>query len=283
EENEGIDDPGEFDVFNPFGNDRPFSTVDDLKLLDAIPDNDPDPQFNTPPSLFQILRNSTTIYSQSDQISGPLSGKNSEVAKINPNLISNWRPSDVWNIGDPVSNRVDFQYSPPVRIEDLIPAFQVDQDGDWQKFAEPDVINGKGDGIDNDGDGLIDEPSDDWDGNFFASGDFDGYSEPDTSSIALRNGVDDDGDGQTQDEPRAGQNIVRRLRGLGETERPRDEQDIQLRRGMVGEGDGVGGGSSPMVPAAVTSASVARTPAAMTPSAMTAQRCGHDSCDCVTL
>lgn len=244
EQNEGIDDPAEFDVFKPKGNDRPFSTVEDLKLLALVPNADPPFRLDAPPSLYEILRQSTTIYSQSDQISGPLSGRDNEVAKINPNMISNWRSVDVWEIGDKVSNRADFQYSSPIKIEDLLPAFQVDNDGDWQMYAEPDVINGKADGIDNDGDGLIDEPSDDWDGNLYASGDFDGFSEPDVGSIALQNGIDDDGDGQNRDDNPSSQTIIRRKRQLGtesegdEPARPRDDQDSEIRLGMVAEGDG---------------------------------------------
>lgn len=244
EQNEGVDEPEEFNVFKPKGNDRPFASVEDLKLLSNIPDSDPPFVPGAPPSLFEILRQSSTIYSQSDQIAGPLSGRNNEVAKLNPNLLSNWRAVDVWETGDPISNRADFQYNAPITVEDLIPALQVDNDGDWQMYAEPDVINGVADGIDNDGDGLVDEPSDDWDGNQYASGDFDGFSEADVASMALQNGVDDDGDGQTIDENRPGQDIVRRKRVLGteasgdEPERLRDEQDIEIRRGMVAEGDG---------------------------------------------
>lgn len=244
EQNEGVDDPSEFNVFKPKGDDRPFSTIEDLKLLSGIPEADPPYVAAAPPSLYEILRQSSTIYSQSDQIAGPLSGKDNEVAKINPNLISNWRAVDVWESGDPISKRADFQYGAHINVEDLIAAFQVDNDGDWQMFAEPDVINGVADGVDNDGDGFVDESSDDWDGNMYASGDFDGFSEPEVASMALQNGVDDDGDGQTVDENRPGQDMVRRKRVLGseasgsDPARPRDEQDIEIRRGMVGEGNG---------------------------------------------
>ncbi len=246
EQNEGIDDPSEFSVFNPKGDDRPYSTVDDLLLVGLMRNTQNaaiDPKNEMLPTLFEILRDSTTIYSQSDEISGPLSGKNNEIAKINPNLSANWRASDIWDEGSSKrENRSDFQYSPPVRLEDLL-AIQVDNDGDWQSEAEPDVKNGVPNGEDDDGDGFIDETSDDWDGNFYPSGDFDGYGEPDVGSPSVAfNGQDDDGDGERRDEVRqsASQGIVGRLRVLGEDRtRPRDEKDQEIRAGMVVEGDGV--------------------------------------------
>ena len=163
EADEGVDDPTEFNIFRPLGNDRPYSTVDDLQLVNFFTSQPAPPSQGRImiPSLFDILRQSVTIYSQSDEYSGPLSGARNEIAKINPNTARNWRAVDLWEQLGIDSNRADFQYSPPVRLEDLI-ALQVDLDGDWQLYAEPDVEAGNPDGIDNDGDGLIDEPSDDW-------------------------------------------------------------------------------------------------------------------------
>ncbi len=242
ERNEGIDDPSEFNVFKPNGNDRPFATVEDLRLINGIPDDDPVRKPGGPqlPSMFQILRDSCTIYSQSDEISGPLSGKFNEVAKINPNAAYNWRAADIWKrSNNDERNRADFQYSPPLRLEDLFP-LQVDNDGDWQLMAEPDVEKGEADGIDNDGDGLIDEPSDDYDGNLYPSGDFDGYGEPDIGSPAVANGQDDDGDGFTDDDIRTAQRdeVSGRHRVLGKNNRLRDEDEREILPGMVVEGNG---------------------------------------------
>ncbi|RJP27780.1 MAG: hypothetical protein C4527_12495, partial [Candidatus Omnitrophota bacterium] len=241
ERNEGIDDPSEFDVFKPKGLDRPYATVEDLRLINGIPSQDPSrkPDGTQLPSLFQILRDSCTIYSQSDEISGPLSGRFNEVAKINPNAGYNWRASDVWDQSNKDKNRADFQYSPMLKLEDLFP-IQVDNDGDWQREAEPDVELGIADGIDNDGDGLIDEPSDDYDGNLYPSGDFDGYGEPDVGAPAVMNGRDDDMDGLTTDDLRtmSRDEIAGRLRRLGDNDRPRDEQNRKILAGMVVEGNG---------------------------------------------
>ncbi|MEW6235453.1 MAG: hypothetical protein AB1656_08720 [Candidatus Omnitrophota bacterium] len=241
ERDEGKDDPGEFDVVNPQGGDRPFATVDDLRLLDGIPDQEPrkNPQAESIPSLFGILRDSVTIYSQSDEMSGPLGGKNNETAKINPNSSSNWLAKDIWDRSDPDGNRADFQYSPPVRLEDLL-VLQFDKDGDWQPTAESNTT----DGIDNDGDGLVDEPSDDWDGNYYPSGDYDGNSEADVGAPYLRDGRDSDLDGLTTDEARQSEDAVGRLRNLtniaGKANKdPRDLAERELRAGFVVEGNGV--------------------------------------------
>ncbi|MBZ0257696.1 hypothetical protein K8I31_16650, partial [bacterium] len=136
-----------------------------------------------------------------------------------------------------------FQYSPPLRIEDLL-SLQVDQDNDWQLEAEPDVLNGKPNGIDDDGDGFVDEPSDDWDGNFYPSGDFDGFAEADVGSpMTLENGIDDDQDGNTRDQATNSEDVDGRMRRLpvdpnDHTSRPRDETEIEVRSGMVVEGNG---------------------------------------------
>ncbi|MGC9328219.1 MAG: hypothetical protein ACP5I1_11335, partial [Candidatus Hinthialibacter sp.] len=208
EADEGIDEPSEFNVFRPFGNDRPYSTLEDLKLVERM--RQPEPSVKNFPTLYDILSQSTTIYSQSDEISGPLSGKNNEVAKINPNLTSNWLAMDIWNQNTFV-DKADFQYSPKVRLEDLL-ALQADNDGDWQAEAE---INTE-DEIDNDGDGLIDEPSDDWDGNHFPSGDFDGFGEADVGAPAFSTGIDFDGDGEQRDKIRtSSDDVIRGMRKLG--------------------------------------------------------------------
>lgn len=244
EEDEGIDDPTEFNIFNPHGNDRPFTSIDDLKLLDLVPSADlgSSEALSGPPSLFNILRDSTTIYSQSDEISPILSSGFNEVARINPNAAYNWRANDTFTVGgrDKIA---DFQYSPPMRIEDMF-GIQVDLDGDWQHEAEPDVALGQPDGIDNDGDGLVDEPSGDWDGNHYPSGDFDGFAEPDVGAPRTQNnGRDDDLDGDTRDEARDEDEVIDRYRRLPEDpddylNRPRDEQEQIFRSGMVVEGNG---------------------------------------------
>ncbi|MDP8245843.1 MAG: hypothetical protein P9L94_17300 [Candidatus Hinthialibacter antarcticus] len=251
EEDEGIDDPSEFNVYRPKGDDRPFSTHEDLNLLTFINGDTggvPPRIQSPPPSLFKILRDSTTIWSQSDEISGPLSSGFNEVGKINPNAGYNWRAQDTWTQGGSSSGIdiiADFQYSPPLRIEDLF-ALQVDQDNDWQPEAESDVLNGKPNGIDDDGDGLVDEPSDDWDGNFYPSGDFDGFAEPDVGSpLTLENGIDDDQDGSLEDEARGGDDNDGRLRRLPLDQnedsfdgRYRNENDREFRSGMNIEGNG---------------------------------------------
>ncbi|MBN2329403.1 MAG: hypothetical protein JXR73_19840, partial [Candidatus Omnitrophica bacterium] len=208
EQGEGVDDPNEFNVFQPKGNDRPYTTLEDLKLVERMRLSDP--ALKTFPTLYDILSQSTTIYSQSDEISGPLSAKNNEVAKINPNLSSNWLAVDVWDQNTFI-DKADFQYSPKVRLEDLL-ALQVDKDGDWQADAEINVE----DGIDNDGDGLIDEPSDDWDGNHYPSGDFDGFGEADVGAPAFATGLDYDGDGEQRDKIRTSSDeVIRDMRLLG--------------------------------------------------------------------
>ena len=188
ENNEGTDDPGEFNVFQPKGDDRPYSTIEDLRMVGILRANN-----TIKPTFFEMLRDEVTIYSQSDEISGPLSAKYSEIAKINPNLSSNWLATDVWTLSKPTANRADFQYGPKIHIEDLL-SLQVDNDGDWQSEAES-AINEK----DDDGDGLVDEPSDDWDGNNYASGDFDGFGEPDVGAPAFDTGSDFDRDYGSQD------------------------------------------------------------------------------------
>ncbi len=206
EKDEGTDDPSEFDVFQPKGDDRPFSTIEDLRMVGVL-------NLNTAlkPTFFDMLSDEITIYSQSDEISGPLSAKGSEVAKINPNLSSNWLAADVWTLSKPTANRADFQYGPKVHIEDLL-ALQVDNDGDWQSEAEANTING----IDDDGDGLVDEPSDDWDGNNYASGDFDGFGEPDVGAPAFDSGSDYDRDFGPQDKlSPSGDRVYQNQRILG--------------------------------------------------------------------
>ncbi len=232
--NEGVDDPSEFSIFKPKGDDRPYATVEDLKLVERLRTPKAALQARQQPflSIFEVLRDSTTIYSQSDEISGPLSSRNSEVAKINPNLSSNWNATDVWSLSSPASNKADFQYGPPVRLEDLL-ALQVDLDGDWQLEEEPRGANGEHDGIDNDGDGLIDEPSDDWDGNHYPSGDFDGFGEPDVGAQAFQTGPDMDGDGSTRDKNQTGNNIDGMWRILA-----RDENQNDIRPGIAVEGNG---------------------------------------------
>ncbi len=251
EEDEGVDDPLEFDLFNPKGDDRPFSTHEDLNLLALVSGDTgaaPSRVQSPPPSLFKILRDSTTIWSQSDEVSGPLSSGFNEVGKINPNAGYNWRAQDTWSQGGSTSGIdviADFQYSPPLRIGDLF-SIQVDQDQDWQHQAEPDVIAGNPNGADDDGDGLVDEPSDDWDGNHYPSGDFDGFAEADVGSpLYLENGVDDDRDGDIRDEARGGDANDGRLRLLPRNQnddsfdgRVRDENDNQIRIGMTVEGNG---------------------------------------------
>jgi len=233
--NEGVDDPSEFSVFKPKGDDRPYATVEDLKLVERMrtPKAALQPRQQPFLSVFEVLRDSTTIYSLSDEISGPLSGVNNEVAKINPNLSTNWNATDVWNFGTPSENRADFQYSPRVRLEDLL-ALQVDLDGDWQLTEEPKGANGEHDGIDNDGDGLIDEPGDDWDGNLYPSGDFDGFGEADLGAEAYQTGTDMDNDGSTLDKNQSGNDISGNLRILARDETPND-----IRPGIVVEGNGV--------------------------------------------
>ncbi len=247
ENDEGVDEPSEFDVFRPRGDDRPFGTVEDLQLVNGMKGEPAAPTGNPPhlPTLFEILSQSTTIYSQSDQISGVLSGRFNEVGKINPNTSTNWRAVDMWDAIRNTQRQADFQYSPPARIEDLS-AMQADLDGDWQAQAEIDVQNGEADGIDNDGDGLIDEPSDDWDGNFFPSGDVDGFGESDVGAPGYRNGRDDDNDNFNDDEGRDRDRISGKLRLLpfdqnrqGFEGRFRDENDRELRSGLVVEGNGI--------------------------------------------
>ncbi len=242
EDDEGVDEPAEFSIVNPVGDDRPFGTVDDLRLLNVAPlknEPRPNPQLTELiPSMFNILRDSVTIYSESDEMSGPLSGRNNEVGKINPNGSSNWRASDIWDRSDPDANRADFQYSPPVLLEDLL-TLQFDSDGDWQLHDESNLEDGE----DNDGDGLIDEPSDDWDKNFFPSGNFDGSAEADVGSTFMQDGRDNDMDGDTVDEARRSNERIGRLRNLtylaqDANRDPRDVNDNEIRRGMVVEGDG---------------------------------------------
>jgi hypothetical protein len=53
EEDEGIDDPSEFDVFKPKGDDRPYASVDDLRLVEFMTGRDPSPKLF--PTLYDIL------------------------------------------------------------------------------------------------------------------------------------------------------------------------------------------------------------------------------------
>ena len=62
------------------------------------------------------------------------------------------------------------------------------------------VVGAHADRKDNDGDGFIDEPSDDWDNNLWPSGDFDGGRESDQSAPAyIGGGRDSDRDGTLDD------------------------------------------------------------------------------------
>ena len=247
EENEGVDDPAEFSIFDPKGDDRPFTSVDDLNLLQTLSgmvDIQPAGVQSPPPSLFKILRDTSTIWNQSDEVSNILSGKENQVAKLNPNGLHSWRPIDTGlSEGETQPNFADFQYSPPMQLEDLF-VLQVDQDGDWNAEAELDMKRGEADGIDNNGNGFVDEPSDDWDGNGYPSGDFDGFAETDVGSPAiLENGQDDDFDGNQLDEARNPEESVGRLRRLPSDEddyntRPRDETEREIEMGVVVEGNG---------------------------------------------
>ncbi len=240
EQDEGVDEPGEFSVSNPQGDDRPFTTVEDLRMLQGIPQEEPEATEqgyrNQGVSLFRILRDSVTVYGESDEVSGPLSGRHNDIMRLNPNGISNWRATDVYERGGS-DRRADFQYSPSPTIEDFL-VLQFDKDGDWQAEAESDIT----DGVDNDGDGLIDEPSDDWDGNLYPSSDFDGFSESDVGTSAYADGQDNDQDGSSQDEARGRGEKIGRLRNFAEIEssrRPRDISSNVLRLGMVAEGNGI--------------------------------------------
>jgi hypothetical protein len=232
EEREGVDDPSEFSVFKPKGDDRPFATVEDLGLVPLVNTQKPmlkDGQVPFP-SLYEILRDSVTIYSQSDEISNALSGKSNEIARINPNLSTNWQANDVWNQSSSNDNRADFQYSPPVYLDELL-GLSVDKDGDWQQTAEADVT----DGIDNDGDGFIDEPSDDYDGNLYPSADYDGHSESDPGSPSLQSGGDFDQDNSIEDSNRSNPNDFDGLLRILD----RDERRNDLQAGLVAQGDGL--------------------------------------------
>jgi len=233
EPDEGIDEPDEFNPDFPVGDDHPFATLDEITLLDNVGEM----------SLMK-LRHFATVYSEADQISPSLSGKESDFLRLNPNLLSNWVPRDTESV---VS---EFQYAPKLQVEDFY-ALHVDNDGDWQAFGEGpgNGLNERGDGtvdaelgdginaIDDDGDGLIDEPSDDWDGNGYPSADFDGYGEPDVGSpYYMENNRDDDRDGTT-DEGDLDVDRRTRLRVLGDT-RPRLADRTELLSGMVQEGNG---------------------------------------------
>ena len=181
EPDEGIDEPDEFRLDLPRGDDHPFATLDDVTLVSQVG-----------PSLLKMIEHSATVYSEADQISPSLSANNADFLRINPNLLSNWDAQDTQ------TSIAEFQYGPNMIVSNLF-ALHVDNDSDWQAFGEGpgngvdergdsnkdsdlgDGINGK----DDDGDGLIDEPSDDWDGNGYPSADFDRYGEADVGAPLL--------------------------------------------------------------------------------------------------
>lgn len=232
ESREGVDDPSEFSVFKPKGDDRPFATVEDIALVQGISNDKPvlgSGQFPFP-TLYEILRDSVTIYSQSDEVSGVLSGIKNEVAKINPNGSTNWRAADLWSLAGADTNRADFQYSPPVKLDDLF-VLQADKDGDWQLEDEINMT----DGIDNDGDGLIDEPSDDWDGNLYPSPDFDGFGEADVGAPSLQQGGDFDNDNRNDDSKRTSPNDFDGNLAILD----RDARHNDILPGLVAQGNGI--------------------------------------------
>ncbi len=237
EPDEGIDEPDEFNPDFPMGDDRPFATLDEITLLDNVGEI----------SLTKI-RHFATVYSEADQISPSLSTKDSDFLRLNPNLLSNWVARDT------ESYVSEFQYAPKLNVEDFY-SLHVDNDGDWQAMGEGpgNGLNERGDGlmdaelgdginaIDDDGDGFIDEPSDDWDGNGYPSADFDRYGESDVGApYYLGNNQDDDRDGQTDEGDNQDEREGRSLRAVGESDqgRPRFETSSELLAGLVQEGNG---------------------------------------------
>ncbi len=248
EKDEGTNEPDEFNPLRPSDDDTPLVTLEDLKQLSA---------FSSTTEADTVVRRLThlaTIFGEADQVSLALSGPESDFLRINPNLANTWTAQLT------EEDRAEYSVSPPLAIEALF-RLHVDNDGDWQAETEGPGssldLDGDGqagnevqfDGKDNDGDGLIDEPSDDWDGNQFPSADFDGHREVDQAALAFASdGRDSDGDGSQNDvNPQVDQILKGGLIRMGEVNGPEIEvgerirsprQESDLLTGFTREGNG---------------------------------------------
>ncbi len=241
EADEGQNEPDEFNPLRPTGDDRPFETLEDLILLPSLQGTSAS-KTRLQNAVLRRLKFLATVYSEADQVAPALSGPEADFMRINPNFTNPWTATPTQE------SRTELAVSPPLDIEALYP-LQADNDGDWQAAVEGALQGGVGthaDKKDNDGDGLIDEPSDDWDNNLWPSGDFDGGREADQSAPAFINsGRDSDRDGTLDD---ANVNKSDILPGglirIGDyngsvEDRPRQpRQDRDLLAGFVQQSDG---------------------------------------------
>lgn len=242
EKDEGLNEPDEFNPLRPTGDDRPFETLEDLKLLPSLQGASASKTL-LQDAVLRRLKLLATVYSEADQVAPALSGPEADYVRINPNF------TNPWTANPTEESRTQLAVSPLLDIEALYP-LQVDNDGDWQAAREGalrGVVGAHADRKDNDGDGFIDEPSDDWDNNLWPSGDFDGGRESDQSAPAyIGGGRDSDRDGTLDDANVSNSDMLHGgLIRIGDYKdgsvenrprRPRDEKDLFA--GFVQQSDG---------------------------------------------
>lgn len=160
EEGEGIDEPAEYHPDVLRGDDTLFDTLEKLRLVPAAAGATFSDTYSGSVTYYQLVKDYLTVYSSARPLNPDLEARRQA---IYINLLSNYTPwSDI---------------SRPLTLDEIL-SLQVDNDGDWRaqrdgrRPSDDYNRNGKpdfdwdgsdnsseipGDGIDNDGDGRIDE------------------------------------------------------------------------------------------------------------------------------
>ncbi|MBN2128422.1 MAG: hypothetical protein JW741_02960, partial [Sedimentisphaerales bacterium] len=146
---EGVNDPLEFNAQRPRADDKPFDTLEELRLVEGFDDVvDSNPWTGEDWTIYDYVSGYLTVFSSAPAVN-PLFGQESAQGPLNVNRLSSYTPDEY-----------------RLNVLDLLALFQVDNDGDWDPALDDFNANGRpdgdwdGHGRDTTGDGVLDTDGD---------------------------------------------------------------------------------------------------------------------------
>lgn len=146
---EGVNDPLEFNAQRPRADDKPFDTLEELRLVEGFDDVvDSNPWTGEDWTIYDYVSGYLTVFSTAPAVD-PVFGQESAEGPLNVNRLSSYTPDEY-----------------RLNVLDLLALFQVDNDGDWDPALDDFNANGRPDGdwdgigLDLDGDGILDTDGD---------------------------------------------------------------------------------------------------------------------------